>query len=341
MNNRTQSEMIALIEALPKAELHIHIEGTLEPELFFRLADKNKIKIPFRTVEELRDSYQFDDLQSFLNMYYKGLAVLINEEDFYELTIEYLRKAKAQNIKHVEIFFDPQSHLKRGISFQTFFNGILKALQEGKQVFNISSHLIMCFLRDLPEHSALETFKLALPFKENIIAVGLDSAELHHPPSQFKEVYQLAMDNGFLTVAHAGEEGPPEYIWQALKILKVKRIDHGVRCMQDEKLIEYLVSKKIPLTVCPLSNIKLKVFQRLEDHPLKTMLQRGLVVCVNSDDPAYFGGYLNKNFIDTYLALNLTKEEIVKLAKNSFVASFMSIDEKQSYLENINQIIDA
>jgi len=324
------------IRSIPKAELHLHIEGTLEPELFFQLAARNNIAIPYHSTEELRAAYQFNNLQSFLDIYYAGTKVLIQEEDFYDLTWAYLKRAKQQNIRHVEMFFDPQSHTNRGIDFQTVVSGISRALKDGRIILNISSHLIMCFLRDLSEESALKTLKQALPFVNNIIGIGLDSAELNNPPSKFKTVYEEARQQGLLTVAHAGEEGPPEFIWQALDLLKVRRIDHGVRCLEDEALVNRLREEQIPLTVCPVSNIKLKVFKRLEDHPLKRMLEKGLCVSINSDDPAYFGGYVNENFIECYHSLNLNQQEIYQLAKNSFNASFISPEEKTKFITELD-----
>lgn len=326
-----------LIQAMPKAELHLHIEGTLEPELFFELADRNKISIPYRSSKELRAAYQFTNLQSFLDIYYAGTKVLIEEEDFYDLTFAYLKRAKLQNIRHVEIFFDPQSHTSRGIDFQTVISGISRALKDGRIILNISSHLIMCFLRDLSEESAQQTLKQALPYLNNLIAVGLDSAEIHNPPSKFKTVFAEARQKGLLAVAHAGEEGSPDFIWQALDILKASRIDHGVRCLEDEKLVKRLQQEQIPLTVCPVSNIKLKVFKHLKDHPLKKMLDKGLCVSINSDDPAYFGAYVNEVFLECQAALELSDRDIYQLAKNSFDSSFISPEEKTKYIHELDQ----
>lgn len=327
--------MKTLIQTLPKAELHLHIEGTLEPELLFSLANKNKVTLPYPSIEALRETYQFTDLQSFLNIYYAGLKVLIEEEDFYELTLAYLKRAKAQNILHTEIFFDPQSHISRGIPLKTVINGISKALEYGRTHFHISSHLIMCFLRDMSEQSAEDTLAEALPFKDKIIGIGLDSAEKQNPPSKFQAVYEKARQQGYLAVAHAGEEGPPEYIWEALDLLKVKRIDHGICCMEDERLVKRLSDEQIPLTVCPISNLKLKVVTEMSQHPLKRMLDKKLCVTVNSDDPAYFGGYLNKNYLAIQEALKLSREDILKLVINSFNASFLTTEEKQAYLERV------
>ncbi len=310
------------IRSLPKAELHLHIEGSLEPELMMKLAKRNNIEIPFSSVEEIKNAYNFSNLQDFLDIYYQGAAVLIKEEDFFDLTWEYLLRAKEDGIVHTEIFFDPQTHTERGVSFETVINGITNALKKGKEELGITNHLIMCFLRHLPEEDAFKTFEMAIPFKHLIKAVGLDSSEVGHPPSKFERVFKKAMDEGFLTVAHAGEEGPTDYIWEALKLLKVKRVDHGVRCMEDADLVKYLIENNIPLTVCPLSNIKLRVFDEIKDHNLKKMLDRGLNVMINSDDPAYFGGYLLENYYQCYQDLNLTKEDLRKLSQNSLDACF-------------------
>jgi len=317
---------------LPKAELHLHIEGTLEPELMFKLAQRNKINLPFNTVEDVKKAYQFSNLQSFLDIYYQGANVLQTQEDFYDLTYAYLTKISNQNVKHIEIFFDPQTHTDRGINFETVINGIYNALETGKKELNITSKIILCFLRHLSEDEAIKTLKKALPFQDKIIGIGLDSSEIGHPPSKFKNVFEMARKEGFLTVAHAGEEGSPEYIWEAINLLKVSRIDHGVRCLEDQKLVEYLKETQIPLTVCPLSNVKLKVFQTMKDHNLKTLLELGLCVTVNSDDPAYFGGYLAENFQAIQQDLLLTDEQMYQLARNSFEASFLSQEEKQKFL---------
>lgn len=325
MNNK-------LIQEIPKVELHLHIEGTLEPELMFDLAQRNQIKLPFSSLEETKKAYNFTNLQSFLDVYYQGANVLINKEDFFDLTYAYLQKAVSQNIVHTEIFFDPQTHTERGISFATVVNGISQALEKAKQELNISSYLILCFLRHLSEESALKTLNEALLYQDKIIGIGLDSSELGNPPAKFKNVFKKAKEAGFLTVAHAGEEGPPEYIWQAINILGVSRIDHGVRCLEDQTLVEYLVDTQIPLTVCPLSNVKLKVFNTIQEHNLKNLLDLGLCVTVNSDDPAYFGGYLVENFLAIQKGLNLTDSDIIKLVKNGFQASFLPEELKNKYL---------
>ena len=333
------NEIIRLIKKLPKAELHLHIEGSLEPDLMFKLAKRNKVKIPFGNIDEIKNAYNFQDLQSFLDIYYQTAKVLITEQDFFDLTWAYLIKSKENNIVHTEIFFDPQTHTNRGIKFDLVINGIYRAILKANKELSISSKIIMCFLRHLDENSAFKTLDEALIHKDKIIGVGLDSSEINHPPSKFKRVFNKAIEKGFLTVAHAGEEGPPEYIWEALDLLKVKRIDHGVRCLEDEKLVQRLRNEKIPLTVCPLSNVKLYVFKKLEDHNLKKLLDKGLVVMVNSDDPAYFGGYLNTNLIRSQIALNLTKEDIKKLVINSFTSSFLSEDEKKKWTNKVNKIV--
>ncbi len=321
--------MKTLIKQLPKAELHIHIEGSLEPELMFKLAQRNHIKLPFNSVEEAKQAYQFNDLQSFLNIYYQGANVLCCEEDFYDLTWHYLQKAKEQNICHTEIFFDPQTHTNRKVPFTVIITGISEALKAGKERLGISSHLILCFLRDLSVESAFETLNNAIKHSDKIKAIGLESAEKNNPPSKFKPVFDQARAEGFLTVAHAGEEGEADYIWQAINLLKVSRIDHGVRCIDDPQLVNYLAEKQIPLTVCPLSNVKLKVFNSLEEHNLKLLLEQGLCITINSDDPAYFGGYLNENFMAIAEALNLTENDIKKMINNSFKASFLDSAEKE------------
>ena len=326
------------IQKLPKAELHLHIEGSLEPELMFKLAQRNNVPLPFATVEDVRKAYDFSDLQSFLDIYYAGANVLQKEQDFFDMTWAYLQKVRSENVRHVEIFFDPQTHTDRGIEFITVIDGIHRALKEGQQKFGISFNIIMCFLRHLSEEAAFVTLEQALPHKRRIIAIGLDSSEVGHPPEKFARVFKEARDEGFLTVAHAGEEGPPEYIWQSLDLLKVKRIDHGVRCLEDEKLVEKLRKDRIPLTVCPLSNIKLCVFPKLDDHNLRELLNSQLCAMINSDDPAYFGGYLLENYLQCQKALNLTFEELTQLAKNSFEAAFIENSEKEKYYREIDQL---
>jgi adenosine deaminase len=333
------SEIKEFIKKLPKAELHLHIEGSLEPELMFKLSERNKVAIPFKSVEEIRAAYEFDNLQSFLDIYYAGAAVLLKEEDFYDLTWEYLLRCKEDNVIHTEIFFDPQTHTDRGISFDTVITGIHKALEDGESKLGITSKIILCFLRHLDEEAAFKTLEQAKPHLDKIVAVGLDSSEVGHPPSKFQKVFEKALELGLLTVAHAGEEGPPEYIWQALDLLKVSRIDHGVRSLEDEKLVQRLVEEKIPLTVCPLSNIKLCVFKEMKDHNYRELLEKGLVATINSDDPAYFGGYMNQNFIETAEALELTKEELALSSKNAFNASFISNEQKKAYCDLVDAIL--
>ena len=324
------------VNRTPKTELHLHIEGSLEPELMFKLSKRNKVEIPFKSIDEIKSAYNFSNLDSFLKIYYEGSNVLINEEDFFDLTWEYILRCKKDNIVHTEIFFDPQSHLARGVSFDKVINGIDKALKKAEKEFGITSKIIMCFLRHLDEDSCFDVLKKACDHKDKIIGVGLDSSEKGNPPIKFKRLFEQSIKEGFLTVAHAGEEGPPEYIWDCLNILKVKRIDHGVQCLKDEKLVNKLKETQIPLTVCPLSNVKLCVFDKLENHTLKVMLKKGLRVMVNSDDPAYFGGYLNQNLIETAKALNLELDEIKILIENSFKSSFLDEKAKNEWLKKIN-----
>ena len=323
------------INKTPKTELHLHIEGSLEPELMFKLSKRNKVEIPFKSVDEIKSAYNFTDLDSFLKIYYEGSNVLINEQDFFDLTWEYILRCKKDKIVHTEIFFDPQSHIPRGITFDTVINGIHKALTRANTEFGITSKIIMCFLRHLDEEQCFEILNHAVRHKDKIIGVGLDSSEKGNPPQKFKSLFEAAIKEGFLTVAHAGEEGPPEYIWDSLNLLKVKRIDHGVQCLKDDKLVEKLRDNNIPLTVCPLSNVKLCVFDRLENHNLKKMLDKGLRVMVNSDDPAYFGGYLNTNLIETAKALKLSLEDIKILIQNSFKSSFLDEKTKNNWLNKI------
>ena len=329
------SEIIEFIRRSPKAELHLHIEGTLEPDLLFKLAKKNKIQIPFSSAEEIKSAYNFKNLESFLKIFYQGSSVLIKEQDFFDLTWAYVLKCKEDNIVHTEIFFDPQTHINRGIDFDVVINGIYKALEKGNKEFGLTFGIIMCFLRHLDEKSAFKMLDRANEHRDKIIGVGLDSSEIGHPPKKFERVFKKALENGFLTVAHAGEEGPPEYIWEALNLLKVKRIDHGIQCLLDKKLVEKLRHNQTPLTVCPLSNIKLKVFKKLEDHNLKKMLDEKLMIMVNSDDPAYFGGYINKNLIEIQAALNLSIDDIKTLIINSFKSSFLKEEKKMEWISKI------
>jgi len=327
--------LLEFIKKSPKAELHLHIEGTLEPELMFLLAKRNNIKIPFKNISEAKKAYNFNNLESFLKIYYEGAKVLIKEQDFFDLTWAYVLKCKEDNIVHTEIFFDPQTHTDRGINFNIVINGIYKALKKAEKEFDLSFKIIMCFLRHLDEESGFKTLDEAIAHKDKIFGVGLDSSETGNPPSKFKKLFKKAIENNFITVAHAGEEGPPEYMWEALNLLNVKRIDHGVQCLKDEKLIEKLSKSQIPLTVCPLSNLKLRVFNKLEDHNIKKMLDKKLMVMVNSDDPAYFGGYLNKNLLETQKALNLSHDEVKTLLINSFKSSFLSEEKKRQWISKI------
>jgi len=325
------------IASLPKAELHVHIEGTFEPELMFELAAKNNRKLKYQSVQDLKAAYQFNNLQEFLDIYYSGADVLIEEQDFYDLTWAYLLKIHSQNVLHTEIFFDPQTHTSRGVLFSKVITGIHSALEDGRVKLGISSRLILSFLRHLSADSAFQTLEEAIPYKSWIVAVGLDSSERGHPPSKFERVFAKAREEGFLTVAHAGEEGPPEYVWEAMNLLHVSRIDHGNRSLEDPLLVQELVKRKIPLTVCPLSNLKLKVVHDMTNHPLSEMLEKGMMATVNSDDPAYFGGYVNENFIAVAKALNLTREQIVQLAKNSFTASFLEEAEQQEMIDKVEK----
>ncbi len=325
------------LEGLPKAELHLHIEGTLEPELAFRLASKHGVALPYANVEELRRAYSFSNLQSFLDIYYAGASVLRDADDFHALTTAYLRKAHEQGVVHVEIFFDPQTHTERGIAFPTVLEGINTALREAEAQLGITHRLILCFLRHLSAADAMRTLLQALPYKEAIAGVGLDSSEAGHPPSKFAEVFDRARREGLLAVAHAGEEGPPDYIYEALDLLKVRRIDHGVRSEESPELVDRLVRERIPLTVCPLSNVKLRVFDRIERHNLRRLLERGVCVTINSDDPAYFGGYLLENFLAVERGLGLTQAELTSLARNSFEASFLEPHAKRRWLAAIDR----
>ena len=329
------SNIIEFIKKIPKAELHLHIEGTLEPDLLFKLAKKNNIQIPFENVNEVKSAYNFSNLESFLNIFYQGSRVLIKEQDFFDLTWAYALKCKEDSVVHAEIFFDPQTHINRGIHFDIVINGIYKALLKANKEFGLTSKIIMCFLRHLDEKSGFEILDRALDHKDKIVAVGLDSSEVGNPPKKFEKLFKKAIEKGFLTVAHAGEEGPPEYIWEALNLLKVKRIDHGVQCFNDEKLVQKLRDDQIPLTVCPLSNIKLLVFGKLKEHNLKQMLNKELMVTVNSDDPAYFGGYINQNLIECQAALNLSMKEVKTLIVNSFKSSFLKEEKKKEWISKL------
>jgi adenosine deaminase len=322
---------------LPKAELHLHIEGTLEPELMFELARRNGVELPYPDAEAVRRAYRFSNLQSFLDVYYRACSVLIHERDFYELTTAYLARAREQGVRHVEVFFDPQTHTARGVQLETVVRGIAAALGEARQR-GMTSHLIMCFLRDRSADEAMATLEQSLAHRDVIFAVGLDSAEVGHPPEKFRDVFAAAASAGLRTVAHAGEEGPPDYIWQALDVLGAERIDHGVRCLEDRSLVQRLQADRIPLTVCPFSNVRLRVVDTLEQHPLATMLEHGLCATVNSDDPAYFGGYVGENLAGVAKALQLDDDTIVRLARNSFEASFLDETTRARYLAALDAV---
>jgi adenosine deaminase len=328
-----------LIHLLPKAELHLHIEGTFEPELMFEIAKRNNIALAHDSVESLKSTYEFDNLQEFLDIYYQGVNVLQKEQDFYDLTWAYLEKAKADNIVHTEIMYDPQSHTERGIDFEVAINGIHRALQDAQSKLGISSYLILSLLRHLSEKECLETLEQAIPHIDKFQAIGLDSSELGHPPEKFKQLYARATELGLLKVAHAGEEGPAEYIWSAIDTLGIDRIDHGNRCLEDDKLVDHIIDKDLTLTVCPLSNLKLCVVDNLKKHPIKVMLDKGLKATVNSDDPAYFGGYMNDNLFAITEALDLSNNDIVQLVKNSFTGSFLPKEHVEIHLSQIDEIL--
>ena len=338
-SSRESSDTAAFIAALPKAELHLHIEGALEPELMFAIAERNGIRLPYSSVEEVRAAYRFSNLQDFLDIYYAGAGALLEVQDFYDLTWAYLERAFTQNVRHVEIFFDPQTHTMRGVAFATVIDGISRALADAGTRLWISSRLILCFLRHLDEAAALETLDEAMAYRDRIAGVGLDSSERGNPPGKFREVFRRARAAGFAAVAHAGEEGPPEYVREALDVLEVVRIDHGNNALDDAGLVAELVRRRIPLTVCPLSNVKLCVVDDMTAHPLKRMLDLGLFVTVNSDDPAYFGGYVNENYVAVAQALNLGKTELVQLARNSFAASLLSEDAKSALLAELDTVV--
>lgn len=336
-----EADLRSFALGLPKAELHLHLEGTLEPELMFRLAERNGTELPYSSVEAARAAYEFSDLQSFLDLYYAGCAVLQTEDDFYDLTWAYLVRAAQENIAHVEPFFDPQTHTDRGVLFGTVVTGILTALEDGKERFGISYRLIMSFLRDQPLESALRTLEHARLYGHRIAGVGLDSAELGHPPEDFAEAFEIARDRGYHVVAHAGEEGPPSYIAGALDVLGAERIEHGVRCLESPLLVERLARDRVPLTVCPLSNVRLRIFETMADHPLKRMMDAGIVVTINSDDPAYFGGYLTDNYVAAAETLGLSKHDLTDLAAASFEASFLDDDVKDARIAEVREYATA
>jgi adenosine deaminase len=334
-------DIAQFIQGLPKAELHLHIEGSLEPEQMFEFARRNRISLPFGSVEEVRAAYAFSNLQDFLDIYYQGADVLRTEEDFRDLAMAYFRRVAADGARHVELFFDPQTHTARGIPFSVAADGLLAGMDEARRTLGISSKLILCFLRHLSEDEALDTLRQAEPYLDRLTAVGLDSSELGHPPAKFARAYAAARERGLKLVAHAGEEGPPEYVWEALDVLAVDRIDHGNRSLEDEALVRRLVGDDMTLTVCPLSNLKLCVVKDLEAHPLKRMLDLGLKATVNSDDPAYFGGYLGENWLQTARAVGLTREDLVTLARNSFTGSFLEPAEIAGHLSEIDAYVAA
>jgi adenosine deaminase len=332
-------EIDTLIKRLPKCELHIHIEGSLEPELMFALARRNGVRLKYETVEAVRQAYRFRNLQDFLDIYYQGMSVLITEQDFYDLAFAYLQRAQADNVRHVEMFFDPQGHTSRGIAFATVINGLTRAIADGERQLGVRASLIMCFLRHLDEADAEKTLDAALAFKDKIVGVGLDSSETGNPPSKFKHVFRRARDAGFFLTAHAGEEGPPSYVWEALDVLGVGRIDHGNRSLQDETLVGRLARERMALTVCPLSNLRLRVVEDLKAHPLRRMMDKDLVVTVNSDDPAYFGGYVNDNYRAVTDALSLSSDEIIAIVRNGFTASLMAAADKATALAEVERVL--
>ncbi|WP_034981602.1 adenosine deaminase [Epilithonimonas tenax] len=327
------------IAALPKAELHLHIEGSFEPELMFEIAQRNQIEIPYKTIDEVKKAYQFSCLQDFLDIYYAGAGVLIYEQDFYDLAMAYYQKCYENKVIHTEIMFDPQTHTERGIAFETVINGLQKARIDAKEKWGINSLFIMSYLRHLSEESAFETLRHSLSYKHLIMSVGLDSSEMGNPPAKFKNVFAASVKEGYIPVAHAGEEGPTDYIWEAIDVLKVVRIDHGNRCLEDENLVQEIVKGDLALTVCPLSNLELRNTDVMTNHPLKKLLHKGIKATVNSDDPAYFGGYMNANFSAVQHTLDLSKEDIITLVKNAFTYSFATDEQKKCYLEKVNEVV--
>ncbi|MEO9953521.1 adenosine deaminase [Nonlabens sp.] len=329
------ADLMNIIQGIPKAELHLHIEGSFEPELMFQIAKRNNITLDYESIDALKKAYKFNNLQEFLDIYYTGAQVLLKEEDFYDLTWAYLTKVHSQNVVHVEVFFDPQTHTERGVDFKVAITGIYKALEKAKEELHISYRLIMSYLRHMTEEEAFKTLEESLPFKDWIHGVGLDSSEVGNPPSKFKEVFKASAAHGYKLVAHAGEEGPADYIWEALDVLNVVRIDHGNRCLSDDALVERLLKDNMALTLCPLSNLELKVIDQLEDHPVAKMLDKGILATIHSDDPAYFGGYMNENYYETAKALNLTNDQLQQLAINAFEASWLSDSDKQKHITDV------
>lgn len=335
------ADLKKVIQDIPKAELHLHIEGSFEPELMFEIAQRNNINLEYDSIDSLKKAYKFNNLQEFLDIYYIGAKVLIHEQDFFDLTWAYLTKVYSQNVVHVEIFFDPQTHTDRGVGFDVVINGIYKALEKAKQELGISFKLIMSYLRHLSEDSAFTTLESSLPFKHWIDGVGLDSSELGNPPSKFVNVFKESAKHGYKLVAHAGEEGPFDYIWQAIDLLKIIRIDHGNRCLDDAVLVQRLIDQKIGLTLCPLSNLELKVIEKMEDHPVAEMLKKGILATIHSDDPAYFGGYMNENYYETAKALNLNKDQLKQLAINAFEISWLSTEIKQKRISEVRNYFNS
>ncbi len=329
------TQLKSIIQGIPKVELHLHIEGSFEPELMFEIAKRNNITLAYDSIDSLKKAYKFNNLQEFLDIYYTGAQALIKEQDFYDLTWAYLKKVHSQNVVHVEVFFDPQTHTDRGVDFDVVINGIYRALEKARSEFNMSFRLIMSYLRHLSEEEAFETLESSLPYKNWIDGVGLDSSELGNPPSKFVNVFKASAEHGYKLVAHAGEEGPVEYIWEALNLLNVDRIDHGNRCLDDDKLVHFLVEKNMGLTLCPLSNLELKVIQNMEEHPVLKMLEKGLLATIHSDDPAYFGGYMNENYYETAKALRLNEDHLMQLAINAFEASWLSSEDKQQHISEV------
>ncbi|UTW01130.1 adenosine deaminase [Marinomonas rhizomae] len=330
--------LIELSKKMPKTELHLHIEGTFEPEQMFAIAQRNQVELKYSTVDALKAAYQFNNLQDFLDLYYQGMSVLLHEADFYDLTMAYLEKVHSENVVHVEIFFDPQGHLSRGVSFEVQIKGIYNALQDAEKKWGMTSQLIMSFLRHLSEESAFETLESAKPYLKWIDGIGLDSSEVGHPPEKFLRVFEACKNLGLKVTAHAGEEGPPEYVWQAIEQIGVDRIDHGNRALEDDKLIDTIIERNLTLTVCPLSNLKLCVVNDMKDHPIRSMLKLGLNATVNSDDPAYFGGYMNDNYASLINDTGISKEELFQLAKNGIIGSWMEEHHKEQHLKQLNSL---
>jgi len=341
-NQSNSKNLISFCYGIPKAELHIHVEGSFEPELIFEIAQRNKIQIPYNNTEELREKYKFKNLQEFLDIYYEACSVLLTEKDFEDLIYAYIKKTNSQGGKYSEIFFDPQSHLPRGVSFETLINGLTRGIQRGREDFGFEANLIMCFLRHLSEEDAIRTFEIATPYLDKILGIGLDSSEIGNPPEKFKNIFAICKEKGLRLCAHGGEEGNVEtYVKPAIDILNIQRLDHGIRVKDDQNLINELVVKKIPLTLCPLSNLKLQVYKDLSEYPIKKFLEDGLLAMINSDDPAYFGGYIGDNYVAILQSCNLSKQDIIKLAKISFLSTFLNDKEKQKYIDLIDNYVNS